>query len=223
LVKLEDLFAHIEDQTDLVVRVDVAAFQRIGAFGSANEEGGVQLEVLNELNRSVAVLPRRVDKLPLRDVLADALAQSRTKQRCTYQIRGSQLVIIPAYLPPVRPGGDPLNPDEDFFLPTTVINEQTYGAVVRVTAEGKPLAEILADLRAQTGANIVFDPRSEVPDKKAVLTVALNDVRLYDALRVIADMANLKLVYAGNIYYLTTPANAKSFQQPAHRPPTPKA
>jgi YHS domain-containing protein len=31
---------------------------------------------------------------------------------------------------------------------------------------------------------------------------------------VIADMAELKLVYAGNIYYVTTPANAKTFQPP---------
>ncbi len=46
------------------------------------------------------------------------------------------------------------------------------------------------------------------------LSINLNDVRLYDALRVIADMAELKLVYAGNIYYVTTPANAKTFQPP---------
>ena len=40
----------------------------------------------------------------------------------------------------------------------------------------------------------------------------LRDARLYDALRVIADMAELKMVYAGNIYYVTTAANAKTFQ-----------
>ena len=31
-------------------------------------------------------------------------------------------------------------------------------------------------------------------------------------IRVIADMAELKLVYAGNIYYVTTTANARTFQ-----------
>src|SRR5262245_64298553 len=62
--------------------------------------------------------------------------------------------------------------------------------------------------RSQTGANIVLDPRCEAGDKKATITVTLSDVRLYDALRVIADLAELKMVYAGNIYYVTTPANA---------------
>jgi type II secretory pathway component GspD/PulD (secretin) len=90
--------------------------------------------------------------------------------------------------------------------------------VVNVSAERKPLADILAELRKQTGANIVLDPRCETQEKKAGLTVSLNDVRLYDALRVIADMAELKLVYAGNVYYVTTPANAKVFQPPAPRP-----
>ena len=89
-----------------------------------------------------------------------------------------------------------------------------------MAAERKPLAEVLADLRKQTGANIVLDPRCEPLVAKATVSVTLGDVRLYDALQVIADMVELKMVYAGNIYYVTTPANAKAFQ-PAPRPPVP--
>jgi YHS domain-containing protein len=85
---------------------------------------------------------------------------------------------------------------------------------VSVSAEKKPLTEILADLRQQTGANIVLDPRCQTQTQKAALTLSLSDVRLYDALRVIADLAELKMVYAGNIYYVTTLENAKSFQPP---------
>lgn len=136
-----------------------------------------------------------------------------------------QLVIVPAYLPPVRPGVDPLAPggdDDAPLLTAELLSEQIHGGVVSVTAERKPLAEILADLRAQTGANIVLDPRCETPERKGALSITLNDVRLYDALRVIADMAELKMVYAGNIYYVTTPANARTFQ-PAARPMTPVA
>ena len=59
--------------------------------------------------------------------------------------------------------------------------------------------------------------------KKAALSLTLNDVRLYDALRVLADMAELKMVYAGNIYYVTTAANARSFQPPPQRPAAPPA
>ena len=83
---------------------------------------------------------------------------------------------------------------------------------MNVSADQKPLAEVLADLRKQTGSNIVIDPRCELAEKKAAVTVTLSDVRLYDALRVMADMAELKMVYAGNVYYVTTAANAKSFQ-----------
>ena len=40
-----------------------------------------------------------------RDVLADALAQVWSESSpVTYQVRGSQIVIVPAYVPPFRPG-----------------------------------------------------------------------------------------------------------------------
>ena len=100
-----------------------------------------------------------------------------------------------------------------------VLREQIYGGVVSVAADRKPLADILSDLRKQTGANIVLDPRCEAQEKKANLSITLSDVRLYDAMRVIADMAELKMVYAGNIYYVTTTANAKTFQPPTLRTP----
>ena len=169
-----------------------------------------------------AILPRRAEKLAIRDVLGDSLAQIPTSPPCTYQVRGSQLVIVPAYVPPTRPGVNPLEPDDfgDTALDQRLVHEQIYGGVVSVAADRKPLADILADLRKQTGANIILDPRCEGQDKKAALTVNLSDARLYDALRVIADMAELKMVYAGNIYYVTTPANAKTFQ-PA-RPAAPQ-
>ncbi|HYH65582.1 MAG TPA: hypothetical protein VD866_12870, partial [Urbifossiella sp.] len=153
------------------------------------------------------------------------LAQVRLPIPCTYQVRGNQLVIVPAYRPPTRPGSNPLAlTEEEADLPTLemrVIHEQIYGGVVAVSAKGKPLPDVLDDLRKQTGANIVLDPRAwnKVGEADAGVTVTLSDVRLYDALRVIADMAEMKLVYAGNIYYVTTPENARTFQ-PA-RPPSP--
>ena len=225
VTELKELFDQIESQTNLVLRVDVAAFRRIGAIGTG--EGGDMPQVfLNTLYATKIVLPRRADLLPIRDVLADALAQAQSQHPCTYQVRGSQLVVVPAFVPPVRPGTDPLarsdNDDDTPVVTLQVLSEQIHGGVVRVTADHKPLPEILADLRAQTGANIVLDPRCEAAEKKA-LTVTLNDVRLYDTLRVLADMAELKMVYAGNIYYITTAANAKTFQPPAPRPAPPVA
>lgn len=65
----------------------------------------------------------------------------------------------------------------------------------------------------------MLDPRVDGLIQNKALTITLNDVRLYDALRVLADMAELKMVYVGNMYYITTPENAKVFQPtPPPRP-----
>ena len=45
------------------------------------------------------ILPRRADKMSVRDVITDALAQVRISHPCTYQIRGGQILIVPAYVP----------------------------------------------------------------------------------------------------------------------------
>ncbi|MBP3955130.1 RNA polymerase sigma factor [Gemmata sp. G18] len=220
---VEEVLAKIEQQTGLIVRVDIAAFRRIGVISPAGGADGnaFPTNALKTIYDTKIVLPSRAEKLSLRDALVDALAQVRLEHPCTYQIRGTQLVIVPAYVPAVRPGVNPLDHTDDDVetINLQMSSEQIYGGVVSVSAEHKPLADILADLRKQTGANIVLDPRCETQDKKPGLTVTLNDVRLYDAVRVLADMAELKMVYAGNIYYVTTAANAKTFQPPVPRQP----
>jgi RNA polymerase sigma factor (sigma-70 family) len=218
-VPMKELLDEIEDKTELIVRVDVAAFRRIGVVNGNAEEGTPAEQLLQAIYETKPVLPRKAEKLPIRDVLADALAQVRLSHPCTYQVRGNQLVIVPAFIPPMKPGVNPLDPsDDDPMLVARMLNEQIYGGVVSVTADRKPLADILFDLRKQTGANIVLDPRCDMQEKKATLSITLSDVRLYDALRVIADMAELKMVYAGNIYYVTTAANAATFQPEPRQP-----
>jgi RNA polymerase sigma factor (sigma-70 family) len=224
---LSELLDAIAQKTKLIVRVDVAAFRRSGAFNE-DADPTVLKGVIKQIYEAHPILPTRgVERMPIRDVLTDALAQVHLPQiSCTYQVRGSQLVIVPAYRWSHTPGVNPLQPgetDEVGILELKMQNEQIYGGVVVVSADRKPLADILADLRRQTGANIVLDPRCEAVEKKANLTVSLNDVRLYDALRVLADMSDLRMVYAGNIYYVTTPANARSFQSGLPRTNVPAA
>ncbi len=219
-VTVAEVLKKIEDETDLIVRVDVDAFRRIGLFG---DDTGDEIDAsLKTIYETKLHLPRRVEKMPMRDVLADSLAQTRFGSKCTYRVRGDQLVIVPAYVPAFRPGVNPLDHAEDdsAVLTEKMISEHIYGGVVSVSADRKPLSDILADLRKQTGANIVLDPRCEGQRPKLPsLTISLNDARLYDALRVITDMAELKMVYAGNIYYITTVENAKTFQPPLSRQP----
>jgi hypothetical protein len=227
-IALGELFAAIEKNTDLVVRVDVGAFRRIGIFYGNDFQSTSQF--LTHIFQNKAVLPHQAYKLPLREVLLDALAQVFFPQAdfsptITFHLRGSQLVIVPAFEPLVKPGIDPLNPtpptrpqpgmeDEEppALITTRVLYEQIYGGVVSVSAHKESLSDILSDLRKQTGANIVLDSRCQPQLQKSALTISLNDVRLYDALRVIADMAELKMVYVGNMYYVTTVENAKNFQ-----------
>jgi hypothetical protein len=224
-IVLKDLFQTLEDETGLIIRVDVREFRRLGIISSGADDEPLKIEnFLNRIYGTKAILPRRADKLPLRDVLADVLPQILLNEGiCTYQIRGTQIVILPSYQVPNKPGLDPLSPlsqiagqegDEAQLLPFKILFEQIYGGVVNVSADKKPLTEILAELRKQTGANIVLDPRCQPQTQRTALSISLNDVRLYDALRVIADMAELKMVYAGNIYYVTTTENAKAFQPP---------
>jgi RNA polymerase sigma factor (sigma-70 family) len=218
-VQVGDLLEQIEDLTDLVVRVDLAAFKRLGLLVDFETPG----QFLKQFNANAVVLPRKAEKLSIRDILADSLAQVSLLRQwpVTYQVRGSQLIILPGYVPVVPPGNNPLDLSEEVLvaLPRNQIDEQVYGGVVSLTVDRKPLTEVLAELRQQTGANIVLDPRYEKQGGLPPVTITLNDVRLYDALRVIADLVEQKLVYSGNIYYITTPENAKQFQPITSRPP----
>src|SRR5439155_7741080 len=123
-------------------------------------------EFLNSIYETKAILPRRTDRLTIHEGLTDALAQVPAVP-CTFQVRGNQIVIVPAFQPPGRAGVNPLDPPDDAeaVIPVNVVQEQIHGPPVSVSADRKPLAEILADLRKQTGANIVLDPRCELEAK----------------------------------------------------------
>ena len=228
-MKLRDILATIEDQTGLIARIDQATFRNF-MIGEDKEAEFLSQRIAAVLDSSVT-LPRHVDRIPMRDVLTDALSAA-SGDPWTYQVRGPQIVILPAYLPPAQPGQSviypPLNPDDPEPEPVLAPwqrNTQVFGLTVRLTMQQQPLAEVLAELRKQTGANILLDPRcaDQLKEKKPQLDVALADVRLFDALRVVADMAGLKMVYAGNVYYITTVANAKSFEPgSAYEPPCKK-
>ena len=82
---------------------------------------------------------------------------------------------------------------------------------VEVNFDKRSLAAVLEDVADATGFNIVLDPR--VADKaKAPLTGSLKNVPLETAVRVLADMADLKPVLLDNVFYVTTRANAAVLQ-----------
>ena len=82
---------------------------------------------------------------------------------------------------------------------------------VELSFDQRPFAKVLEELADATGFNIVLDPR--VGDKaKAPLSASLKNVPLETAVRLLADMADLKPVLLDNVFYVTTRANAALLQ-----------
>src|SRR5262249_55440478 len=75
----------------------------------------------------------------------------------------------------------------------------------------QPLSEALLELSDLTGVSVVVDARVAEKAKVAV-TAAFAAVALETAVRVLADMADLKSVAIDKVLYVTTRENAKMLQ-----------
>jgi hypothetical protein len=91
---------------------------------------------------------------------------------------------------------------------------------VSLDCDGTELAAAIKQLAADTGANLVVDPRLKDKAKKAV-TLKLDDVPLETAVRLLAEVADLGTVRMSNVLFVTTPDRAKELRQDADRPTTP--
>jgi type II secretory pathway component HofQ len=92
--------------------------------------------------------------------------------------------------------------------------------LVHVSAEAKPLEKVLQEVAKQSGYNVVLDPRSA--DKGATpIKANLNNVPVDNAVRLLADMADLKMVQMGNILYVTTAENAAKWEKQELPKPVP--
>jgi hypothetical protein len=79
--------------------------------------------------------------------------------------------------------------------------------LVSAAFDKKPLNEALKDLARQSGMNVVVDARVAEKAKSPVSARFLN-TPLDTAVRILADMADLKPYPVDNLLYVTTPANA---------------
>lgn len=96
--------------------------------------------------------------------------------------------------------------------------------LVCVTADRRPLDELVAYLGDQGERNVVIDPR--VGDKaQAPITMYLINKPLDAALFLAADTAGLAFVQIDNTFYITTPERAVSIKADwkTHRPAAPTA
>ena len=234
---VSEFFAQISKSHGLTVRFDLAAFKRMNpaqAGGMALAAGGgtvlvaLRAEVPADeiqLLYNVKIRMPLLAGITLADVLTDLCSQLPGK--CAYRIRHNQVLIGPAYLPPVTPGAGANSGEVSPFVQQYVLAEQLLGESVSVAIDDRPLTEAIQELRKITGANIVLDARAK--DKaKQVVSGTFDDTRLLTVLELLADMCELKVVSNNNVFYVTSVDNAVKMQKRVHRdlfgePPAPMA
>jgi hypothetical protein len=79
---------------------------------------------------------------------------------------------------------------------------------VSVDCDGTEFAAAIKQLAADTGANLIVDPR--LKDKaKTPVTLKLEDVPLETAVRLLAEVADLRAVRQSNVLFVTSPDKVK--------------
>jgi hypothetical protein len=88
--------------------------------------------------------------------------------------------------------------------------------LVRVEIAKQPLEEALRELAEESGFNIVLDAHAG-EKVKAEVAGSFQSVPLDTAVRILADMADLKPVLLDNVLYVTTKENARALAEEDHR------
>jgi hypothetical protein len=91
---------------------------------------------------------------------------------------------------------------------------------VSVDCDANEFAATVKQLAAGTGANVVLDPRLGEKAKTPV-TLKLEDVPLESAVRLLAEVADLRAVRMSNVLFVTTPERAKELRPDADEPTKP--
>jgi hypothetical protein len=104
----------------------------------------------------------------------------------------------------------------DHILVTTftrISPECKLGEKVRGFFETRPLISVLRELSETVGVTIVIDNRAAERAKTTVSATFLNDLDLAGALRVLTEMADLKVLALDGVVFVTTPAHAEALRK----------
>ena len=82
---------------------------------------------------------------------------------------------------------------------------------IQLDCDRAEIAATLKQLATDTGANLVVDPRVGENAKQAV-TLKLEDVPVETAVRLLAEVADLRAVRSNNVLFITTPEKARYFR-----------
>jgi hypothetical protein len=110
---------------------------------------------------------------------------------------------------------------EGLFISTEdgVITRQLRQRVT-VDCDGTEFAAVVKQLATDTAVNVVVDPRLGDKAKKAV-TLKLEDVPLETAIRLLAEVTDMRAVRSSNVLFITTPEKAKDFKDDGPTTPAP--
>jgi hypothetical protein len=188
-------FPGIEAKTTLTEALDFLT-DRYGVSLEINEaafkEAGLDAPLEQTLDKPVP----KMNNARLETVLRRLLA--RISPDATYLIRADSIEITTRQAQKVEVwGADYDGP----FLP-----------LVHANFDRKPLGEALQELSNRTGFNIVVDARVSTKAEAAV-TAKLTNTPLDTAVRILADMADLKPFLTDNLLYVTTKENATKLEE----------
>jgi hypothetical protein len=179
---LRDALEFLGDRYDLTIIVDSKAFAEIGVQSA--EEQPVQLP------KMVGVSMATVLRMLLAQVKGD-------EHQGTYAIQDDHLLITTT-----AHASNAENWKADSGQPAPTID---------VDCVQKPLQDVLYELRDLSRMNILVDAR--VADKaRKPITATLVKVPADTAVRLLADMGDLRVVAIDNVLYVTSIDNAKELQ-----------
>jgi hypothetical protein len=179
---LKDALEFLSDRYDLTIIVDEQAFLEIGVQRA--EEQPVQLP------KMVGVTMATVLRLLLSQIKGD-------EYHGTYAIRDDHLLITTTL--------------RASTAETWTADSGTPAPTIDVDCVQKPLQDVLYELRDLSRMNILVDAR--VADKaRKPITATLTKVPADTAVRLLADMGDLRMVAIDNVLYVTSIDNAKELQ-----------
>ncbi|CAN5552605.1 hypothetical protein BH11PLA2_BH11PLA2_05560 [soil metagenome] len=193
-VTVEELFDTLEKNHGVLFRLDPVSF---------NKHSG-HADILEHKFPTILVKGLTVSDL-LQAVCAD-LGGSDDGQKLGFRVKAGQIIIGRAHVPATTPGQYKAGPVQT-LIPEDAIMALLVGPTVSIAVENQTLAEVVHQLREQTGANIIFDPRiAAAGDKK--LTLTFNDAKLMTVLKLAALLCDVGVAVVDNAYIVTDPGLA---------------
>jgi hypothetical protein len=180
---LKEALEFLSDQLGVMVVVDGPAFKKIG------------VEALEDV-------PVRLPRMA-------GVSASRVLGMLTAQLNASYLVhrdVIEITVPQKTWV-------ENWSLPGTVRDPSLTQLIDAhfPASEHRSLEDALRELSDQSGINVIVD--AKVGDKaKTAVSATMSNTPLDTAVRLLADMADLKAVAIDNVMYVTTKAHAKALE-----------